>query len=68
MRCPVLRRRDSHSGFCTELEKLDGGENTHEMVDVADLFGGVDVDPDGHASSLICRNIPFTSVSRSLPE
>ena len=24
MRCPVLRRRDSHSGFCTELENLDG--------------------------------------------
>ena len=22
MRCPVLRRRDSHSGFCTELENL----------------------------------------------
>ena len=38
------------------------------MVDVADLFGGVNVDPDGRASSLICRNIPFTSVSRSLPE
>src|ERR1700747_2664341 len=24
MRCPVLRRRDSHSGFCTELENLAG--------------------------------------------
>src|SRR5450759_2732420 len=24
MRCPVLRRRDSHSGSCTELENLDG--------------------------------------------
>src|ERR1700739_4004819 len=24
MRCPVLRRRDSPSGFCTELENLDG--------------------------------------------
>jgi len=24
MRCPVLRRRDSHSGFCTELENLGG--------------------------------------------
>ena len=23
MRCPVLRRRDSHSGSCTELENLD---------------------------------------------
>jgi hypothetical protein len=24
MRCPVCRRRDSHSGFRTELENLDG--------------------------------------------
>jgi hypothetical protein len=23
-RCPVLRRPDSYSGFCTELENLDG--------------------------------------------
>jgi hypothetical protein len=22
IRCPVYRRRDSHSGFCTELENL----------------------------------------------
>ena len=24
MRCPVCRRRDSHSGFRAELENLDG--------------------------------------------
>jgi hypothetical protein len=24
MRCPVYRRHDSHSGFRTELENLDG--------------------------------------------
>ena len=24
IRCPVYRRRDSHSGFCTELENLAG--------------------------------------------
>jgi len=24
MRCPVYRRRDSHPGFRTELENLDG--------------------------------------------
>ena len=24
MRCPVCRRRDSHSGFCTERENLTG--------------------------------------------
>ena len=24
MRCPVYRRRDSHSGFCTERENLAG--------------------------------------------
>jgi hypothetical protein len=27
-----------------------------QVVDVADLFRGVDVDPDRHVSSLICRN------------
>ena len=27
MRCPVYRQRESHSGFCTELENLVGDGN-----------------------------------------
>ncbi len=43
-----------------------GGEDL-QVVDVANVFARFDVDPDRYGSSLIRRNISFTSVSQSLP-
>ena len=33
IRCPVHRRRDSNSGFCTELENLGGDAKEKAQVD-----------------------------------
>jgi hypothetical protein len=36
-----------------------------QVILVVDLLAGIDINPDGHALSLICRNISRTSMTRS---
>src|ERR1700761_1218484 len=43
-----------------------GGEHS-QMILVTDLLACIDINPNGHVQSLICKKSSFTSVSRSLP-
>src|ERR1700730_803379 len=69
MRCPVLRRRDSHSGCCTELENLDGdgkgkgtsGQNREAESTDAPTRGGL------LGSSDEAGECPWSEASRSSP-